>query len=135
MQMLGVMSASELLRPADAATEYPILSLAPLPFNPIRLLLLVAWFYLCVYLVQRVNFSPLVPKKYRVYANVVTLFTGPVLLLTLFLIDTARKTRETREGFFEVLTRQTRHAWTALRSARAEPKEDDSAIRLLDASG
>jgi len=133
--MLGVVSALRLLPLAGGMEGYPVPLLVSLPFNPIRLLLLVAWFYFCVYLVQRVNFSPLVPKDYRIYANVATLLTGPVLLLTLFLIDTARKTRENREGFFEVLTRQTQQVLTTLRSARSEPKEDDSAIRLLDSSG
>ncbi len=135
MQTLGIISALKLLQLAGDVQGYPIPLLVSLPFNPIRLLLLVAWFYLCVYLVQRVNFSPLVPKDYKVYANVVTLFTGPVLLLTLFLIDTAKKTKENREGFFEVLTRQSRQVLISLRSARSEPKEDESAIHLLDSSG
>jgi len=133
--MLGVISALKLLQLAGGGQGHPIPLLVSLPFNPIRLLLFVAWFYFCVYLVQRVNFSPLVPKDYKIYANVVTLFTGPVLLLTLFLIDTVRKTKENRASFFEVLTRQIQQALTALRSARSEPKEDDSAIHLLSSSG
>ncbi len=133
--MLGVISAVELLQLTGGAEGYPMPLLVSLPFNPIRLLVLVAWFYFCVYLVQRVNFSPLVPKNYRIYANVATLFTGPVLLLILFVIDTARKTRENRESFFEVLARQTQQVLTTLRSIRSEPKEDDSAIHLLDSSG
>jgi len=133
--MLGVISALQLLELTGGADGHQAPLLVSLPFNPIRLLLLVAWFYLCVYLVQRVNFSPLVPKDYKVYANVVTLFTGPVLLLVLFLIDTARKTKENRESFFEVLMRQVQQVVTTLRSARSEPKEDDSAIHLLDSSG
>ena len=135
MQMLGTIPALTLLELAGGAQGHPILSLGALPFHPIRLLLLVAWFYLCVYLVQCVNFSPLVPKHYRIYANVLTLFTGPVLLSTLFLVDTIKKTRESREDFFRVLKRQTRHVLSTIRSARSEPKEEDSAIRLLDSSG
>ena len=133
--MLDVIPTLTVLLPTGLSGHDPALSVVSLPFNPIRLLLLVAWFYLCVYLVQRANFSPLVPKAYRIYANVLTLLTGPALLLTLFIIDTAKKTRDTREGFLEVLKQQVRHALTAVRSVRAEPKEDDSAIRLLDTSG
>jgi len=133
--MLDVIAIAKLSPLAGLSGHAPALSVVSLPFNPIRLLLLVAWFYLCVYLVQRTNFSPLVPKAYRVYANVLTLLTGPALLLTLFIIDTAKKTKETREGFFDVLKQQIRSALTAIRSVRPEPQQDDSAIHLLDTSG
>ena len=119
-------------------TQPPIgalLSLVDLPFNPLRLILLVGWVYLCVYFVQRVHFSPLVPQNYRTAANVVTLFTGPLLLLTLLLIDTAKKTRESRASFLEVLRGQIGKAVEAMHSVRPESDEDESAIRLLDSSG
>jgi type II secretory ATPase GspE/PulE/Tfp pilus assembly ATPase PilB-like protein len=109
--------------------------LIDLPFNPLRLMLLVAWFYLCVYFVQRVQFSPLVPREYKPYANMVTLFTGPLLLLTLFLLDTARKTRQTRENFFEVLKREIQKVVATIRAVRSKPQEDDSALRLLNSAG
>jgi type II secretory ATPase GspE/PulE/Tfp pilus assembly ATPase PilB-like protein len=112
-----------------------VLSLADLPFNPLKLVLLIAWVYLCMYFVQRANFSPLVPQGYRTVVNVVTLFTGPFLLLTLFLVDTARKTRQTQESFFDVLKRQIRQAATAVRSIRFGSDEDDDAIHLLDTAG
>ena len=110
-------------------------ALADLPFNPLRLLLLIGWVYLCAYLVQRAHFSPLVPKGYKTAVNVATLLTGPFVLLTLFLIDTARKTRQTQGSFFDVLRRQIRQAMTAVRSIRHISEDDDSAIRLLDSAG
>ena len=134
--MLDCIAASRCLLARAVAPETPfVLSLADLPFNPIRLILLIGWVYLCVYLVQRVHFSPLVPKNCKTAANVVTLLTGPFLLLTLFLVDTARKTQQTRESFCEVLMRQAKKALMAIRSRRSEPEEDDSALRLLDSSG
>ena len=54
--------------------------MAALPFSPLRLILLVLWIYLCLYLVQVLQFSPLVSKRFRPAACLVTLFTGPVLL-------------------------------------------------------
>ena len=112
-----------------------VLSSTDLPFNPLKLILLIGWVYLCMYFVQRTNFSPLVPKSYRTVANVVTLFTGPFLLLTLFLVDTARKTRQTQESFFDILKRQIQQAATTVRSIRFGSDEDDDAIHLLDTSG
>jgi hypothetical protein len=94
-------------------------------------MLLAAWFYLCVYFVQRVHFSPLVPSNYKAYANMVTLFTGPFLLLTLFLLATARQTRQTRERFWDVLKREIRKAVQALRSRQSRVDEDETALRLL----
>jgi len=132
MQMLGIIPAMSVLLWAANAEGHSVLSL---PFSPIRLLLLVAWFYLCVYLVQFTNFGSLVPAKYRIHANVLTLFTGPVLLLILFFADTVKKTKESRGNFVEVLERQIRRILTTIRSPRSESKEEESTIRLLDSSG
>jgi general secretion pathway protein E len=90
--------------------------------------------YLCVYFVQRVYFSPLVPKPYKTIANAVTLFTGPLLLLALFMIDAARKTRGSGDSFLTVLRQQVQQVWVALHTERSE-SEEDSALRLLDSSG
>lgn len=111
------------------------LSQIDLPFNPLRLAILIGWFYLCVYSVQRIHFSPLVPKPYKTVANVVTLLTGPFLLLTLVVIDAAKKSSRNREHFWDVLKQQLHHALTAIHSHRSEEDEDSAALRLLDSSG
>ena len=128
------------MRPSFLGTP-DALGSADLSFNPIRLVLLVGWVYLCLYLVQRAYFSPLVPKNYKTLANVVTLFTGPFLLLILFILDTARKSRGTGDSFWLVLKRQIQHLgqqlpqWlAALHWPHSEP-EDETALRLLDSSG
>jgi len=113
----------------------PVLSLVDLPFNPLRLILLIAWIYLCMYFVQRAHFSPLVPKSYKTVVNVITLLTGPFLLLTLFLVDTIRRSRTTQESFLDVLKRQVRQTMTVVRSIRFGADEEDSALHLLDSSG
>jgi type II secretory ATPase GspE/PulE/Tfp pilus assembly ATPase PilB-like protein len=136
MQVLGAIEIIGLALPGSIrARQGDMLSLADLPFNPLRLVLLIAWVYLCLYLVQRANFSPLVPKKYKTIANVVTLLTGPFLLLTLFLIDTARRSRQTQERFLDVLKRQIQHAITAVRSIRFHSEEEDTSLHLLDSAG
>ena len=106
-----------------------------LPFDALRLLLLIAGFYVCMYFVQRTHFSPLVPHNYRTVADVVALLTGPLLLLVLFLRDTAHKSRRSRESFFDILKTQIQHAWVRLRTRHAPPEEDDTSIRLLDTAG
>ncbi len=140
--MVAFVTVSEFPRATVLSLGTPdALGSAELSFNPIRLVLLVGWVYLCLYLVQRAHFSPLVPKHYKTLANVVTLFTGPFLLLILFVLDAARKSRGTGDSFWFVLKTQLQHLgqqlqqWLgALHWAQSQP-EDETAFRLLDASG
>ena len=133
--MLGLITVSEfLLATAVSTATRPLLSTVDLGFNPIRLVLLIGWVYLCVYFVQRAYFSPLVPKNYKLIANAVTLLTGPFLLLTLFIIDAAKKTHGTGDSFFIVLKRQIRQVLEALHAERSDA-EEDSTLRLLDSAG
>ncbi len=110
-------------------------SIEALPFNPIKLILLVAWVYLCLYFVQRIQFSSLVPKKYKFIAYILALFTGPILLLILLIIDTARKSSASGESIFVVIKRQVKDAIVYVRSPRSRRDKDASAIRLLNSSG
>jgi len=104
--------------------------LLSLPFNPLKLICLVAWVNLCLYFVQRVEFSPLVPKRYKPAANIATLITGPIPLLIMLIIEAARKSSAGEGGVFETVKQHLRNA-----AARLQPAQDDSGIKLLDSSG
>jgi len=106
-----------------------------LSFSPVRLISLVIWVYVCLYLIQHVQFSPLVPEKYKSIAYVITLLTGPLLLLILFLVDTAKKSRMSNQNIFETAVQQFKNTVKKIRSRRFTRREDDSAIKLLDSSG
>ncbi len=108
---------------------------AGLPFNPLVLLGLVTWVYLCLYLVQQVQFSYLVPKTYKGVAKIATLFLGPVPLLIFFMKDVADKSRQRQENLFTVLKDQVGRLINNLRAIRLERQEEQPAIRLLDTSG
>ena len=69
-----------------------------LAFNPIKLILLIVWVYLCLYFVQRVEFSMLVPKNRKSIANIFTLFAGPIPLLVLLIIDAAKKSSQSGDS-------------------------------------
>jgi general secretion pathway protein E len=135
MQIVELVPALWLAQTAGLVQASRALPPTSLPFNPIRLALLVGWFYLCAYLVQRVHLDPRVPKNYKTAANVLTLLTGPVLPLVLFIRQVVQKTREDRESFFVTLKDQLQRAIVAIRSARSQPEEDNTALRLLDSSG
>jgi type II secretory ATPase GspE/PulE/Tfp pilus assembly ATPase PilB-like protein len=112
-----------------------VLSAPSLVFSPIKLACLVIWFYLCLYFVQLVEFSPLVPKQYRSIANIVTLFTGPLLLLILLIADTVKKASKSEGAFWETIKHQIRNVISNIRRIESGPDEDASAIKLLDSSG
>jgi type II secretory ATPase GspE/PulE/Tfp pilus assembly ATPase PilB-like protein len=108
---------------------------AQLPFSPVRLIGLVLWVYLCLYLVQVVQFSPLVPKNRKSAAVMATFITGPILLLFLHIIDIAKKSSSTSDSTLQIAGERMREAFDYLRSGRSQSSKPDSGIQLLDSSG
>ena len=106
-----------------------------IPFNPIKLACLVAWVYVCLYFVQRIQFSPLVPRRYKSIAYIVTLFTGPILLFLLLIVDSARRAFRTGDSFIETAKQQIAKAAADARSAGIGRGRKGSVIRLLNSSG
>ena len=106
-----------------------------LPFNPIRLLFFVAWFYLCLYFVQRAQFSPLVPKKYKSISYIISLVAGPILFLVLIIVDTAKKAANSNISLFEAIAEQLRSIISNIRSVKSGLGKQSSTIKLLDSSG
>jgi len=106
-----------------------------LSFNPIKLVFLIGWVYLCLYFVQRVQFSPLVPQNRKSIANIATLFTGPILLFVLLIVDAARRSYETDSSIYEIIAEHIRNTVANIRSSGYVASEDDSKITLLDSSG
>ncbi len=106
-----------------------------LPFDPIRLVLLIAWIYVGMYCVQRIEVGALVPEAYRAFASLITLVTGPTLLFILAVIAAAQQSQRSRRGFFDVLKEQLQQALAGIQSIAGRSKEDEESIRLLDSSG
>ncbi len=113
----------------------PTSILTSLPFNPIKLICLIVWVYLCLHFVQIVQFSPLVPKNYKSITYIITLFTGPVFLLVLLVIDTIKKSFQGNDSIIETIKKQIYNFAATIRFKDSESYEDDFAIRLLDPSG
>ncbi len=124
-----------------AAYSLPVLSesinspIKTLPFNPIKLIVFVTWVYLCLYFVQRIQFSPLVPKRYKSIAYIIALFIGPIFLLILLIIDTAKRSSTGRASFLELFKQQIKNAIANIRSLQPAYAKDDSTIKLLNSSG
>ena len=130
MQILALLRCSPMLALASAASLK-----VSLGFNPIKLLFLIGWVYLCLYFVQRVQFSPLVPRSCKSIANLVTLFTGPIFLLVLLMVDVARKYYQGDSTILEILAEHARNAVKAIKSSGYGGLRGTSKIELLDSSG
>jgi len=112
-----------------------VLQVVSLSFNPIKLALLIGWVYLCLYFVQRVQFSLLVPKNYKSIANIATLFVGPILLFVLIIIYLIRNSLSGEGSILRRLKEQIKNAATNLRAAGFLGFRDESTLTLLNSSG
>jgi len=109
------------------------LFLMSLPFNPVKLFFLIVWVYLCLYFVQIVQFSPLVPKNHKAIISFATLFLGPIVLFLLLMAKIIRKSSES-SSIIETLKEQLRGASTSMRTLNLGFKKDIG-LKLLDSSG
>ncbi|MFC1677555.1 GspE/PulE family protein [Planctomycetota bacterium] len=113
----------------------PILAQLSFPFNPVKLILLVVWFYLCLYIVQRFQFNPLVPKNTRSIFNLTAVFAGPIILLLLVILDVLKKLLAGTASFTEIVTQQVRDLASSAKSSGLLKTMGASKITLLDSSG
>jgi type II secretory ATPase GspE/PulE/Tfp pilus assembly ATPase PilB-like protein len=108
-----------------------------LPFNPIKLALLIGWVYVCMYIVQRIQLSSFVPRNQKPTANIVAIFLGPLLLLAFMLISLMLLIVKTltRSAEEHGLKERIQAAIANLRSTHFTPFRTDTTIRLLSSSG
>ncbi|MCK4753545.1 MAG: type II/IV secretion system protein, partial [Planctomycetes bacterium] len=106
-----------------------------LPFNPIKLVFLIAWVYVCLYFVQQTLYSPLVSKRYKSIANLLALFVGPLLLLALLIVDTIKKCSNSTRNVTDVIKEQLADAISTMTSIDLFSFKESSKIKLLDSSG
>ena len=111
------------------------LAQSSLPFHPLRLILLIAWVYLCMYCVQRVQFGLLVPDRHKTSASLITLFTGPILLVVLAIVAAVQKSRCSQRGFLETLREQLNGTLANVHPDVRSYETDEAILQLIDSSG
>lgn len=110
-------------------------SITSLSFNPVKLLCLVIWIYIGLYFIQVIQFSPLVPGKYKWPAYLLTLFTGPILFLTLLVINIPKRYERSDKGILPVMMQQLRSLSRRIRPQGYTFRRSSQSIKLLDSSG
>jgi type II secretory ATPase GspE/PulE/Tfp pilus assembly ATPase PilB-like protein len=106
-----------------------------LAFNPIKLLLLIGWVYLGLYFVQRVEFSPAVPKHRKPIVNVLTLVFGPIPLLLLLTVNVFKTPGRERGGLVKTISERLTAIGDSIRSSKLMGGTKKGTIKLLDSSG
>ena len=126
MEILALIKCSLLW----SLSETVVQPAAAVPFNPAKLILLIGWVYLCLYFVQRVQFSPLVPEKFKSAAKIAAIFLGPLILFILLIKDTIKRLSE-EEDIGEILKQQLK----SLDPSRFFDWRKEPTITLLDSTG
>ena len=104
-------------------------------FSPVRLGFLIFWFYLCMYMVQRFEFSPLISTKYRPIINVLILLAGPLVLFVLIIAHAAETMQRKGISFAQAIAETFGKAIKMVRTQNFFGSRGQSSIMLLDSSG
>ncbi|MFC1765797.1 GspE/PulE family protein [Planctomycetota bacterium] len=106
-----------------------------LPFSPLRVICLVSWIYLCLYCVQRIQFSPLISVQYKTVAKVITFFTGPLFLGSIILTLAIRQSIKTGANLMDILAEYAQGFLAGVQRVKALASGQEERLKLLDASG
>ncbi|MBN1817354.1 MAG: type II/IV secretion system protein [Sedimentisphaerales bacterium] len=106
-----------------------------LSFSPVKLLVLIGWIYLCLYCVQRVEYSPLVSERYKPLVSVFSLVVGPFIFFVLAVADVTTKLQEGDIHFDDILSYFFGNAFVGRKKLGARKAKDEDFIELLDSSG
>ncbi len=72
-------------------------------FSPVRFILLVGWFYWCVYLLNAYYKSPMISNQRRPFCNLMILFTGPMFIFALTVVNAVKTVEEKGGSFSDVI--------------------------------
>jgi type II secretory ATPase GspE/PulE/Tfp pilus assembly ATPase PilB-like protein len=106
-----------------------------LTVNPFKLTLLIGWVYSCLYIVQRLQFSRLVPKNCKTIANLVAVFFGPILLLILITADIIWNYTGSQRGISGRLKESFANIINSIQKLELKTSNKEKEITLLSSSG
>jgi len=116
-------------------TEFMQILPVKLLFSPLRIVFLIFWFYLCMYLIQRFEFSPIIPKRLKGPMNVLMLLFGPFVLLVFVIAEALQRVQDHSISFFEAVKRALGKAVQVVDFSHFAGARGKSSIILLDSLG
>ncbi len=135
MQVSEMNNIVSLIRSVTAGDPGMAALSTTLPFHPVKFILLVSWIYLCLFFVQKVQYSPLITRQFRTPAMLITLFTGPVFLGALIIGAAVKKSMQTGADFIDILTEYAGTIITGIHKLGILSHGNSSKVTLLDSSG
>jgi len=111
------------------------IGLPSLPFSPIRFVAALLWAYLCLYLVQLVEFSSLIPKPWKTAAKIGALVLGPFLLLGIALCRRLNKSVESKPSLWQSAMEGLAANISGLRRRIGSSHHQAPSLQLLDSAG
>ncbi len=104
-------------------------------FSPYKVAFLIFWVYLCMYLLQRFEFSTLISLRLKPWTNVLMLFAAPFVLFLFFTYDVFKKVEQTGVSIANAFTTTFSHAIKTIKYTKLGGARGGSSIILLDPSG
>jgi len=104
-----------------------------LAFSPVKLVLLLAWVYGCIYVVKWVGESGLAPVRYLPALRVVSLLLGPLVALVLLISESSR--REGEGGPLAQLFRQLSKSFNKAVGRNEAEDVNEPKLQLFDSLG
>jgi len=121
-----------------AVTTAAAKSFSPLlPFSVLRLLALILWFNVCLYVVHYIQYSSLVPHNQRTIATIISLFLGPLVFLAAAIIYFGAVIFKGLSQTVQQhsITERLQEAIAGLRITSLRHPRDNFSIKLLDTAG
>ena len=103
--------------------------------SPVRLVVFTAWFFLCFYCAQRIQFSPLISTKYKSLSILASLVAGPFVFLGLVIVRTVHRVITTGTPFADSLAQSMSDLLSSLASLKYLSRRGRMQITLIDSSG
>ena len=132
------MIVCEMLRTVHSHNSLALAGLSPggdLLVSPVRVIVFVAWFYLCFYCAQRIQFSPLISPQHKSLFILAALVAGPLVFVGLVLTQAARRSINTSVAFGESLSQSVSDLVSGLANSRLLSGRGKTQIMLMDSSG
>ncbi len=104
-------------------------------FSPFKMAFLILWFYLCMYLIKRFEFSSLISGRLKAWMNILMLFAAPFVLFLAFTYAVCKKVEQTGITIVEAMVSTFGHAVKAIKYTKITGARGSSSIILLDPSG
>ncbi|OHB49873.1 MAG: hypothetical protein A2Y10_09630 [Planctomycetes bacterium GWF2_41_51] len=104
-------------------------------FSPFKVGSLIVWFYICMYLVQRFEFSPLIDNRYKAWINLLMLVAAPFVLFLALAFEVFKKIQNTGSPLIEAVVSSLGNAVKSIKYTKITGSRGGSSIILLDPSG